>query len=126
MRRSRSYVIYYHTWVWGFLTGFIPVVGLIFLNSRIYLAMQILKCGLAGRKSTRLNKEKGVGASVSTESSSSRTTSRASQQRRDCNLSTILIVTVVMFLIFHSPRIIVSMIESFAIQSVVHCTERGL
>ena len=21
MRRSRSYVIYYHTWVWGFLTG---------------------------------------------------------------------------------------------------------
>ena len=46
----------------------------------------------------------GVGASVSTESSSSRTTSRASQQRRDCNLSGILIVTVIMFLIFHSPR----------------------
>ena len=21
MRRSRSYVVYYHTWVWGFLTG---------------------------------------------------------------------------------------------------------
>ena len=63
MRRSRHYVIFYHTWVWGFTTGtyyqisccqdffvncshrlgFVPVVCLIFLNTKISLAMKKLR-----------------------------------------------------------------------------------
>ena len=59
MRRSRQYVIFYHTWFWGFTTGIpkklcfwknvsdcsglVPVVCLIFLNTKIYLAMKKLR-----------------------------------------------------------------------------------
>ena len=33
--------------------------------------------------------------------------SRLQQQKRDCNLSIVLTVTVIMFFVFHSPRIII-------------------
>ena len=46
------------------------------------------------------------------------------QQKKDCNLSFILIVTVVMFFIFHTPRIIISIYEAVTIQNLVRCTER--
>ena len=47
------------------------------------------------------------------------------QQKKDCNLSIILIVTVIMFFIFHTPRIIISFYEAVTIQSLVRCTEKG-
>ena len=65
LRRSKEYVVFYHTWVWGFLTGdqteyfmifwekssgFIPVVCLIFLNTKIYLAMKKIKSSLNDNK----------------------------------------------------------------------------
>ena len=49
---------------------------------------------------------------------------RANQQNKDCNLSFILIVTVVMFFIFHTPRIIISIYEAVTIQNLVRCTEK--
>ena len=50
---------------------------------------------------------------------------RANQQRKDCNLSIILIVTVIMFFIFHTPRIIISVYEAVTIQNLVQCTDKG-
>ena len=47
------------------------------------------------------------------------------QQKKDCSLSTILIVTVIMFFIFHTPRIIISVYEAVTIQNLVRCTERA-
>ena len=32
---------------------------------------------------------------------------RFNQQKKDCHLSIVLIVTVIMFFVFHSPRIVI-------------------
>ena len=94
--------------------GLVPVVCLIFLNTRIYLAMKKLKSCLNDKKSLQPVKQ---GETVTSRN-------RVNQQKKDCNLSIILIVTVIMFLIFHTPRILISVYESASIQSVVLCTER--
>jgi len=115
LRRSKEYVVFYHTWVWGFLTGFIPVVCLIFLNTKIYLAMKKIKSSLNDNKKQLCPSGKG----------SETARNRVNQQKKDCNLSIILIVTVIMFFIFHTPRIIISFYEAVTIQSLVRCTEKG-
>ena len=46
------------------------------------------------------------------------------QQRRDCHLSVVLAVTVALFLVFHSPRIIVRShwkIYSVALENIFSC-----
>ena len=74
LRRSKEYVVFYHTLVWGFLTGkedtcqqpklnvfsgFVPVVCLIFLNTKIYLAMKKLKSNLSDNKKQLNSNSKG-------------------------------------------------------------------
>ena len=34
LRKSADYVVFYHTWVWGFSTGCIPVICLRYLNTK--------------------------------------------------------------------------------------------
>jgi len=114
MRRSRQYVIFYHTWFWGFTTGLVPVVCLIFLNTKIYLAMKKLRSCLNSKNQNATT----TGLSVSKRN-------RVNQQKKDCTLSIVLIVTVIMFFIFHLPRILISVIESATIKDVVNCAERG-
>ena len=85
LRRTEEYVVWYHTWLWGFTTGYqrneknlsnigngeccrikeficvnvhlmphflglIPVICLIYLNTRIYRAMKTIKTNLNNNK----------------------------------------------------------------------------
>ena len=49
---------------------------------------------------------------------------RLNHQKADANNSLILISTVVMFFIFHSPRVIISIYEGITIQNVLTCNEK--
>ena len=51
---------------------------------------------------------------------------RRSQQRKDLNLSLILIMTVFMFFMFHLPRVLISIYEAFTTQQMVICGQKGL
>jgi len=115
LRRSKEYVVFYHTWVWGFLTGFVPVVCLIFLNTKIYLAMKKLKSTLSDNKKQLNSNSKGAETARN----------RVKQQKKDCNLTNILIVTVIMFFVFHTPRVIISVYEAITIQHLMSCTDKG-
>eukprot|EP00092_Neocalanus_flemingeri_P018501 GFUD01020026.1.p1 GENE.GFUD01020026.1~~GFUD01020026.1.p1 ORF type:complete len:416 (-),score=82.55 GFUD01020026.1:407-1654(-) len=116
-RKSRDYVIYYHTWTWTIVTGILPVVCLIFLNSRIYMCIKRLQASLAKRQHST---KEGVPMKKTFEK-------RIAQQKRDCNLAVVLSFTVLMFLLTHLPRIMTSIYEGVTIRSVLKChdTKQG-
>ena len=49
---------------------------------------------------------------------------RRNNQMNDVNLSVILIFTILMFLIFHTPRVILSIYEAITIQYVLKCSQK--
>eukprot|EP00092_Neocalanus_flemingeri_P093716 GFUD01119133.1.p1 GENE.GFUD01119133.1~~GFUD01119133.1.p1 ORF type:complete len:246 (-),score=49.89 GFUD01119133.1:20-757(-) len=113
LRISYSYVVMYLTWTWGLLTCVLPVLVLTVLNSRVYLAMQQMKQRMELK---RRRSETGTHATIL----------RRTQHKIDLNLSLILLVTIILFFMFHTPRVIISIYEAFTIQKVVNCSQNGL
>jgi hypothetical protein len=49
---------------------------------------------------------------------------RLHHQKTDANLALVLIFTILMFFMFHSPRVILSVYEAITIQNVLTCSEK--
>ena len=132
-RKSRDYVIYYHTWTWtiitgtlhfalanvfyfhAYLPGILPVVCLIFLKSSIYICIKRLQASLAERRHSNKEGQLNIWAERLTSILTyvgnlfavrlkKTVEKRMAQQKRDCNLAIVLSFTVLMFLLTHAPR----------------------
>eukprot|EP00092_Neocalanus_flemingeri_P095536 GFUD01121553.1.p1 GENE.GFUD01121553.1~~GFUD01121553.1.p1 ORF type:complete len:347 (+),score=65.60 GFUD01121553.1:153-1193(+) len=119
-RKSLDYVIYYHTWTWTIVTGILPVVCLIFLNSSIYKCIKRLQASLTKQQHST-NEGLPLKKTFEKRIAQQKIEKRMAQQKRDCNLAVVLSFTVLMFLLTHVPRIITSIYEGVTIRSVLKC-----
>jgi len=113
LRLNKTYITYYQSWTWIMITGVIPFSVLLFLNFKILNNIRRLKARMSSKKISRASS-----------SVSSRGYSR-SQQWKDINMSLVLISTVAMFFVCHTPRIFVSLYEATNIQSILNCRDKG-
>ncbi|XP_023347490.1 FMRFamide receptor [Eurytemora carolleeae] len=104
LRLNREYIIYYGTWGWVVLTGLIPFLVLVVLNTQIYVALKDLKKRInqsTGNRGVSPTDRLAQPANPLAEALRER---RAVQQSKECNLAIVLLATVLMFIVCHLPR----------------------
>ena len=94
-RMEENYIIGYKMWTRLFSDGIIPVVILLYLNTRIILAL------ISATKVQRFNS--------------------ARRQRKEINLTIILLCIVLIFFCCHSSRIILDVFEFLNVEKVLAC-----
>jgi hypothetical protein len=113
-RANTDYAVYF-PWLWDSVTGYIPFVVLTYLNLSIFAALRRLRENLATRERARAGGQLQGGEILAR---------RLQQRRKDCDHSVVLVVTILLFLAFHTPRVLMSVYESVSIQAAAVCSAR--
>jgi len=108
LRLSPNYIVFYTTWTWVSMTSIIPFLILAILNWVIWRRLR------AARETTKMLKLK------------SHDTHQDKEHKTSLSSTTILLCTVTMFLICHSPRLFLSVYEAAMINSILHCQSKRL
>lgn len=106
LRLSRNYIMFYTTWTWVSMTSIIPFLILAILNWVIWRRLRAAKETSKMLKTNDKHQDKEHKTSLSS--------------------TTILLCTVTMFLICHSPRLFLSVYEAAMINSILHCQSKRL
>jgi len=112
LRFNKEYITYYATWMWVIVTGVLPFAILLFLNYKILRSFRRLQ--------SRITRAK-----INNSSSGSGSPRIMRQQSRDVNMSLVLISTVAVFLLCHTPRLVTSVYESINIGQILFCRDIG-
>ena len=144
LRINHNYVLVYQTWIWAVLTcklpslaqnkifycpGFLPVLLLTIFNCSVIRGLRHLK-GRIARRNRNIDKGDSINHKCTKPSNSYSLTSglstdkikqRLCHQKLDANHSMILIFTIIMFIMFHSPRVLICIYEAITIQNVLTC-----
>jgi len=123
LRLNKNYIIYFHLWTWIFLTGILPFSVLALINSKIYFSIKRLKTSLRKNSPSPKNRVSIEGNLVRNESKRNR---RLSKTCKECNLATVLLCTVLTFLMLHLPRILTSLYEAATNSYKEKCEEKNL
>lgn len=126
LRLDREYIIYYGTWGWIVMTGLIPFLVLLVLNTQIYVSLKELRRKINQNQNSQRRGPIAGGKDLQTNPQTEIIRERRlRQQNKECNLTIVLLSTVIMFFVCHLPRILTSVHEAVNIQNILGCREKG-
>jgi len=129
------YITFYHFWFWILATGIAPFLILSVLNYRIYNAMKTLKRRLTSKPRPAYKEMSGggnlltgffVGLDKTGKGKRKKPSVASQQQKKECNLATVLITTALTFWLLHMPRVFTSLYEALSVQAQMTCEKKDM
>ncbi|XP_059098618.1 FMRFamide peptide receptor frpr-18-like [Tigriopus californicus] len=108
LRKDPTYTIYYNNWTRLMLIGIVPFILLIYFNYKIYQDVKH-----RNRRQMSMSRH-------------SATATQQARRRQEDNLAIVFMGIVLVFLICHSPRLILSMHEMMIIHDAMKCQAQRL
>jgi len=133
VRMNLMYITFYHFWFWILATGIAPFLILSVLNYRIYNAMKTLKRRLTSKPRPAHKQINGSttetllsGLDKAGKGKRKKSSVASQQQKKECNLATVLITTTLTFWLLHMPRVFTSLYEALNVQNQMTCERKGM